>query len=153
MALELSIKYYWWFWKYYPKLLKERKQTVEQRFTWKFHISSFPWFWLNGQNKILPNMTTCTTDRFQLTAPCNSLSNKYLFIEYYCGRSKLPLARDSVSFQSCRESGEINIHSVFITWHFQVQSRTRRHFILSVRKQERALTPASSRAVGFLVLF
>lgn len=59
-------------------------------------------------------MTTCMREHFQLTAPCNSLSNKYLFIGHYCGKSKLLLARDSQFLSSPTESPGKSTSAVYL---------------------------------------
>lgn len=53
----------------------------------------------------------CMRDHFQLTALCNSLSNKYLFIGHFYGKHKLLLVRDSQFLFSLAESREMNICS------------------------------------------
>lgn len=136
---------------------KRGNSRKEIYFSEESQINSFPWFWLNGQNKILPNMTTCTRDHFQLTAPCNSLSIKYLFIGHYSGKNKLLLVRDSQFLSSPAESPGKSAFAVYLLPDISKSSPERVVTLYSLWGSRRggiwALIPASSKAMKFLVPF
>lgn len=99
----------------------------------------------------------CMRDHFQLTAPCNSLSNKYLFIGHYCGKSKLLIVRESQFLSNPSESPGKSIFAVYLLPDISKSSPEHVITLYSLWGSRRggiwALTPASSKAVRFLFLF
>lgn len=102
-------------------------------------------------------LLACMRDHFQLTAPCNSLSNKYLFIGYYCGKSKLLLVRDSQFLSSPAECPGKSTFAVYLLPDISKSSPAHVVTLYSLWGSRRggiwALTSASSKAVRFLVPF